>query len=326
MKKLSDILSKYEILLFDMDGVITSEKRYWDAAALTVYEYLNPDLDPAKTGARAIYDKVTCGGKTVTYLKEAGVNSNWDTAYVILSAAKILGVKDDFKAVYDYISDLSMGALEMYAHFGKNSPFGERGGQGYQRIVDVFQEWYLGSELYEKAWQKPAGEKTKKGLIWFEEPIVPLKTLTKVLKTLCEAGLSLGIGTGRVRYEIDYPLKKWDIEKYFDENRIVTYTEIINAEKSMPGKTLTKPHPFMFIKGMTGLKYDNYRIIGGDYDKALAKKTLVIGDAGADILAAQGGGMDFAAVLTGISGQRARRYFEQMGATHILNDISELIK
>ena len=33
-------LEKFDKIIFDMDGVITSEYMYWEAAALTVYELL----------------------------------------------------------------------------------------------------------------------------------------------------------------------------------------------------------------------------------------------------------------------------------------------
>ena len=39
--KLAKFLDKYDTVIFDMDGVITSEQNYWNCAALTVWEYLN---------------------------------------------------------------------------------------------------------------------------------------------------------------------------------------------------------------------------------------------------------------------------------------------
>lgn len=38
MIRLKPFLDNYDLLLFDMDGVITSEQAYWTCAALTVYE------------------------------------------------------------------------------------------------------------------------------------------------------------------------------------------------------------------------------------------------------------------------------------------------
>lgn len=328
MIKPAEFLNKYNTILFDMDGVLTSEQRYWDATALTVYEYLNIDINPSEAMANVeqIRRKILCNDETLIYLKKSGVNSNWDTTYIIASAALILGVKDDFDAVHDYIVNLGMGALEMYEYFGEKGPLGKRGGEKYHQCVLTFQEWYLGDGLFEEKWNVKSRLKGKKGLIWKEEPILPRNIITDVLETLWGAGFALGVGTGRVSFEIDYPFDGWNIRKYFDGNRLITYTDVINAEKKVPGVTLTKPNPYMFIKGMVGSDYDDIRIINGDYDKSLAEKTLVIGDAGADILAAQGADIDFAAVLTGVSGQEARGYFQELGSTYILNDISELIE
>ena len=65
--------------------------------------------------------------------------------------------------------------------------------------------------------------------------------------------------------------------------------------------------------------------LDGGYDKAKIKTTLVVGDAGADILAAQAMGADFCAVLTGIQGERARGYFEKLGANYILKSVEDFL-
>ena len=41
---MKEFLNKYDTVIFDLDGVITSEQCYWDAAALTVWEYLHSDM------------------------------------------------------------------------------------------------------------------------------------------------------------------------------------------------------------------------------------------------------------------------------------------
>ena len=38
---IKSVFDRYDTVIFDMDGVITSEEMYWNAAALTVYEYIN---------------------------------------------------------------------------------------------------------------------------------------------------------------------------------------------------------------------------------------------------------------------------------------------
>ena len=112
----------------------------------------------------------------------------------------------------------------------------------------------------------------------------------------------------------------------FDPERIVTYDEVEAGERAVPGAVLTKPHPYMFLKGTFGAAATDEQLVAGDYDKEPLKRTLVVGDAGADILAAHDGGMDFLAVLTGVSGEKARDYFVAEHAEYILGSVCELIE
>lgn len=87
-------------VIFDMDGVVTGEESYWDAAALVVWElffsprYLGlvpresglafrPDPPPEQIAAvrRRIFD----GDRTVAFFKKRAVNSNWDLAFLAFS-------------------------------------------------------------------------------------------------------------------------------------------------------------------------------------------------------------------------------------------------
>lgn len=84
-------------IIFDMDGVITSEERYWDAAALTVWELLFSGnylglkplamLPPFKTDPSAqeiasVRRVVFCEDKVISFFKRQAVNSNWDLAFL----------------------------------------------------------------------------------------------------------------------------------------------------------------------------------------------------------------------------------------------------
>ncbi len=79
-------------VIFDVDGVLLSEKRYFDVSALTVWEWfyspsymrlghedVKPDLSNAEIDsirARIWYDD-----KILTWLKQHGVNNNWDMVH-----------------------------------------------------------------------------------------------------------------------------------------------------------------------------------------------------------------------------------------------------
>ena len=95
-------------IIFDMDGVITSEERYWDAAALTVWELLFsgrflclrpvPGLPDFKTDLStgeiaAVRRVIFCHDEVITFFKERAVNSNWDLAFLTFSFQLLLLAK-----------------------------------------------------------------------------------------------------------------------------------------------------------------------------------------------------------------------------------------
>ena len=122
MAKCAQFLDKYEYIIFDMDGVITSEENYWDIAALTVYELLNSsryygneqlDVIDCLNRVKEIRSEVFYNDKIITLVKERGVNSNWDLGYVVF--AYMLTKKcESYKAVYDYIKESSLMAFDLY--------------------------------------------------------------------------------------------------------------------------------------------------------------------------------------------------------------------
>jgi phosphoglycolate phosphatase-like HAD superfamily hydrolase len=86
----------YDWILFDIDGVMLSEERYFDASSLAVYELLtNPRYlglrvaglpefrvqhdDAAVTDIRT---RVFDGDHYLRFIKERGVNANWDMVYL----------------------------------------------------------------------------------------------------------------------------------------------------------------------------------------------------------------------------------------------------
>ena len=347
MEKLAPFLAGIDTILFDMDGVITSEQNYWDIAALTVYEMLFDKLyygsgtvgvleTLAKT--KEIRAEIFAGDKLIVALKERGVNSNWDLAYVtfcFLVSGKVKSGAD----FLDYVNaNETLLAFDLYEQgqklAAKALPHSlsacGRNGLLWNRCQYVFQEWYLGSGLYPSLYHQAPQKKDKPGLYKNEVPIVPVRDLHRVLSALKAAGLRLGIGTGRPKFEIDQPLRLWDIAKYFDAGACVNYTDIMDAERAFLARgqkvELTKPHPYIFLKGMLGRSFCDEDIVLGRYDKSLAAKTLVVGDAGADILAAKAMGAPFLAVLTGVSGEKARGFFEENGAHVILPDIRHMLQ
>lgn len=81
------------MILFDVDGVLLSEERYFDASALTVWEliyspnYLGLDGDsftpaPDEATIRRIRREVFADDDVLHLVKSRGVNANWDMVYL----------------------------------------------------------------------------------------------------------------------------------------------------------------------------------------------------------------------------------------------------
>ncbi len=328
---LKSFLDKYDTVIFDMDGVITSEQNYWNCAALTVWEYLNWNkgihIDAAEGMKKypEIRKKVFCNDELISVLKSKGVNSNWDLGYVTVLIAWIVG--EDFDAVLEYARGLSDNIINEYDRLaekcsqasGFDTEFLKRNGLMWQTMHTLFQEWFLG----EKLWGKPAIHSGKTGLLFNEEPIVDKNKMYELLKELSESK-RVCTGTGRPRIEMMKPLEDWDVKKYFAADGLCNYDNVVAAEKALNNNALTKPHPYMFLKALFGIGYDDRKIVNGEYDKSKIQKTLVVGDAGSDILAAQAMGADFCAVLTGVSGKAAKEYFEKMNANYILDSVLDM--
>ncbi len=338
---LKPFLNHYDTILLDMDGVITSEQVYWNAAALTVWELLfsrhyfgTEDINPEAlmTALPEIRRQLFQDDAVIRLLKNKGVNNNWDLAWAVVGGLLLLG-KGNEPAVYDWLASLPDVAGGFYAAVGDGIhsaglPKEEAAHHGglWNTIQLAFQEWFLGSELLPLHWNSPSLQPGKPGLTFSEEPIVDKAKLTVLLGEL-GSRKRLGIGSGRPRVEAETPLEAWNVLSCFTEDAIVTYNEVLNAQNQLAQPiALTKPHPYMFLRGVFGDAVSDIDLLNGNYDVKPCKKTLVIGDAGCDLFAAKSAGCDFAAVLTGIEGENARGYFEENGADYILHNILELLE
>ncbi|MBR5535426.1 MAG: HAD family hydrolase [Clostridia bacterium] len=345
MAKVAPFLDKYEYIIFDMDGVITSEQNYWDIAALTVYELLNgahyygnEKFDPlwALDHVKEIRDEVFVSDKTIALVKDRGVNSNWDLGYVVF-AYILSGKCKDYKAVYDYINESSLMAFDLYDEcarllsekLGVPIDMCKRNEPVWNMCRDTFQEWYFGSDEFEVFYNTKPRCPHKPSMEMREVPAIELDDVLKVLSTLKGNGKKLMIATGRSDRDVSNPMRLWDIRKYFEPDAIATYTHIMNAEESFKktGKKviLTKPEPYIFLKALYRTDYPDEKILSGDFDKSYLSKALVVGDAGSDLFAAKRMGSDFLAVLTGSGGEKTRPFFEKEKAEYILPSIKGMI-
>jgi phosphoglycolate phosphatase-like HAD superfamily hydrolase len=85
----------FKMVLFDVDGVMLSEERYFDASALTVYELINSPQylkgsdvftpQPKEEEIRRIRKEVFADDEVLSFMKSRGINANWDMVFLQFS-------------------------------------------------------------------------------------------------------------------------------------------------------------------------------------------------------------------------------------------------
>lgn len=193
---------------------------------------------------------------------------------------------------------------------------------------DLFQEWYLGDDLYRQTYGREVKIPSKPGLIHREEPLNGSSKTHACLSKLRDCGVRLAIATGRPRMEIMTPLEEWEMSGYFEPDRIVTHCDIESAEAELRAEgideNLGKPHPFGFLKALYPEKSAKELWQLSDHPIPDPHKTIIVGDALADIWAASKIGCPSVALLSGVMGKAGKRQLEEANPNHIGNDLIEL--
>lgn len=199
--------------------------------------------------------------------------------------------------------------------FSRNSEFWLLG-------QSVFQEWYMGASLFAEVEKQQPRNSQKRGFLENEIPLAQPELIAQLLIQLKEAGVTLGIGTGRPFVETKVPLETLGLYHLFDEQCIVTASDVIDAEEANPQHApLGKPEPFTYIKGYLGREANAQECLELVLPLPDGKDILIVGDSVADYLAARKMGCDFAATLTGLTGLEARGKFEELKADHIFDNV-----
>jgi len=370
-------------ILFDVDGVMLSEERYFDASALTVWEMLySPQYlglhgdaftpSPVESQIRMVREQVFAKDEVLNFIKSRGINSNWDMVFLAFSyqlirlvealkpklgsdAVNLLvnqigrGQVDQLREwAAEYAADFQVDYAAFTADFAKGSAqkaemlvylnqiaqercgvdtqMFSRSSELWQLCQETFQEWYLGDERVADSIGRATKQPGKKGFLTDEIPIVPPAEMIELFKTLKERGFTLGIGTGRPTIETHVPLNDMGILEWFDPNRVVTASHVLEVEGEFPELApMSKPHPISYVKGMLGLTTPNSEAVKFALPIANGEEVLIVGDSLADFLAARSIGCKFAATLTGLSGQEARAKFEEVKADYILDDVRDIL-
>lgn len=209
--------------------------------------------------------------------------------------------------------------------FSRHSPF-------WTFCQDIFQEWYLGDELYTEIYGHPPAQCGKPGCVNFERPLLPVEQLRNTLETLRQQGYVLGFATGRTYREAAHPLKMYGLLKYFDERHISPYDYVEQAEAELRASgdqtLLGKPHPFQFL---AAVDHKNVEAAHPRDDEAstlpgrtIPHNFIVVGDSTSDILGGRAAGAITVAVLTGARTAEARSLLAQSGPDFTIDDMTKL--
>jgi phosphoglycolate phosphatase-like HAD superfamily hydrolase len=365
------------VVVFDLDGVITSEQAYWDTAGLVLHELLYSPRYWQITGASSYVpvvsaeesrrvSRATFPEHVIVSLKARSVNSNWDTCYVgfcvylldllasLPDCASLLplqpwdeqwtalfrsrlaadrGYRVIDSGVFSRLEALQfrgatglalLDRFDEYASAVLGLPiagvFG-RYSRSWKFCADLFQEWYLGEELYTRQYDHTPAQAGKPGCIHFEQPLLPVEQLRATLAILKQQGYTLGVATGRPGEEAILPLKNYGLYDYFDAQRIVTHAEVAQAEASLRerGDTtpLVKPHPYQFLRAADpGYLPGRPLPARGSF--------VVVGDTTSDVLGAHAANALIVAVLTGALTQEARTLLEQSRPDFMVEDVTRV--
>jgi len=364
------------LVIFDLDGVITGEDAYWDTAGLVLHELLYSPrywnikaasvYHPAQTAEQCRrVSRETFPDAVIMSLKARSVNSNWDTCYAgfCLYLLELLALVPDFTSLLplrpadeDWIATLRqqlatvgnirVGAclltsfdaevfqgasgLELLQRFNilAREVIGQpvegifaRNSPSWKLCQTLFQEWYLGETFYTQKYGHPPAQPGKPGCIHFEQPLLPPERICQTLEQLRARGYTLGIATGRPGQEALPPLRNYGLLACFEQQHIVTDTQVTRAEAKLRAQgnttTLLKPHPFPFLLAAN----PTYQL---GQPAPSRGSFIVVGDTPSDVQGARAAGALTIAVLTGARTAEAKRLLEQSQPDFIVPDITHV--
>lgn len=335
-------MAKVDVLIFDMDGVLVDVSRSYREAIRRVPQVFFERVCRLEPMEGSLVE-----AEVVEAFKlSGGLNNDWDcTAAVTAAFASVLGkpfpappepggMKAYLEALGRWGSELGLSVKDLA---GRADPLeaAERtaaGGGGLEValrasglseeafpvafgslftsnvIMRLFQEMYLGPELFESIYSEPPLVLSEPGLMEQEELLVERAVLEELASRL-----PLGIATGRPRAEAARALDQHGIAHLFA--CLVDDDDVVQAEAEQLPKTggsvsLGKPHPWSLIEAV--------RRIGAD-----TRLAAYVGDTPDDIKAAKAASVTvpFLAVGTAQRAEdfkRALAVFREAGADIVL--------
>jgi HAD superfamily hydrolase (TIGR01548 family) len=321
-----------KLIVFDMDGVLIDVSRsYRETVRQTarLFYSIAPSFVKLPEPLFPLTD-------LAAVKQSGGLNNDWDLSCLVINLLfnriekpPVYESKDPWEQYQETIRQCDVGELaaflrstakpltSMLQKVGKAKNafiYGlYTGDVGSGNIIkQIFQEVYLGKDLFKATYGQPPKFYPNDGLIHHEALLIDKGLLEKLA-----AEHVLAIATGRPRAEADYPLDHFGIRKYF--TRVMALEDCLEQEKRIlktEGKkvSLSKPHPYMLdaLAAETKNSAAEYVYIGDMPDDMVAAKRAAVGYKGIGML------------LSTPDRARLKADLHQAGADTVIDDFEQL--
>ncbi|MCL2480212.1 MAG: HAD hydrolase-like protein [Spirochaetaceae bacterium] len=315
-----------KLIIFDMDGVLIDvSSSYRECVRKTASIFLLPCINSE------LLPQPLFSLTDLAFLKGTGsLNNDWDLTHKVITMmfSKISGKREslnreewDVKELACFLKSEEKPIEKLFKEAGtlkfKEVDFFYKGDVGSGNIIkQIFQEVYLGKQLFSETYGFRAQHYLEEALILKEKLLIERDVLSYLA-----AFHKLAIATGRPAAEALYPIRENNIN-FFE--KILTLDDCIaaenEAEKNKGEKiSLGKPHPFMLDA------------IASYYESrgALSEKLYYIGDMPDDMIAAKRSKYRFCAIGVTYSSPNKTNSLSRLkeaGADYIANTPQELIE
>jgi phosphoglycolate phosphatase-like HAD superfamily hydrolase len=322
------------LIVFDMDGVLIDvSNSYRDTVRQTAGLFFS-----LARHAELLPEPLFDLSDLAAVKQSGGLNNDWDLSCQVIGLLRTVVDKSVFSESGDpwsyYRANMSRCDVRRLAAFLKSTqtplqtllkqhgkiadPFVDRlyrGDVGSGNVIkQIFQEIYLGKELFTSTYARSPEMCSGDGYILREKVLIELSILEDLSKFN-----RLAIATGRPEAEAYYPLEHFRLKDYFGS--IYTLDDCLREEQSVleesgQNVSLSKPHPYMLdaiAENISG-PINEYYYVGDMPDDMLAAKNSRTGFKGIGIL------------ISAADKKSLQRSLTQAGADHIVEDFNALLK
>lgn len=344
------------LIVFDLDGVITTEQIYWESARLTIWELVHLTLRLPHPYVSAVHDGLARAAyipdALIASIKARAINSNWDLTYLV-ACGVLLGLPAHCARGATSVADV-FGAARRAGSAARTAPdfwwvlvlsnlLAQISFDGHDLLVAVGEQTASHLGLAQTDWFQPGGlfwqALYERFQNWYgghamgawgaerlqEFPVLPPAQLQRALEALRVRGAELAIATGRPRSEAEYALSSFGILDQFDRARMITYDDVARAQTALQLQGLGKPHPFVIRKAIWPDLPDEVLLQARQVDRVV----WMVGDSPSDCLAAASAGVPCIGVASAadMDAERHARHVQalhQAGCERVIDDISTL--